>query len=365
MTVRTASPTGVDLEQMRPVFIAGQYRSGTSLMNAILSNHTNLAIAPKDRDWWTTFYPRYRRVRRSGRWRAFLDELFSSYKTLWFGIDVTSVRRQAHELPIGDFAGVFALLLSAYAAAEGKPRWGEKTPFTHRYAERILADYPQAQIVHMIRDPRDVFASMHYARFTSGLHYWLVASPGWVIGDWLESVRLGERFEARYPDRYRVVRYEHLVSDPELVVQGVCEFLGETFQPDMLTMSSFPFIGGGETNSSFEEMQGISRVSVGRHRQVLSAGQVWLCERLAGTTLTRQGYKASNTEPNTRLRLSARDWLGLIGYGLPATVAQIGGRWAIRIVRVILPRWTERKPRANPGLGNYRLREKVRATKLE
>ena len=50
------------------------------------------------------------------------------------------------------------------ARKEGKPRWAEKTPGNIAHIDRIWKAWPDAQIVHIIRDPRDIFASLVEAK---------------------------------------------------------------------------------------------------------------------------------------------------------------------------------------------------------
>src|SRR5439155_22873715 len=93
---------------------------------------------------------------------------------------------------------------------------GDKSLDTERHADAIFLAYPHARILHMIRDPRD--------RFASSSVRWKVRRGGVGAGtaEWLSSVRLARLNESRYPDRYRSVRYEMLVSQPVAALREVC-----------------------------------------------------------------------------------------------------------------------------------------------
>ena len=102
----------------------------------------------------------------------------------------------------------------------GKPHWGDKSLNTERYADPIFDAYPNARMIHMMRDPRDRYASV--------ITRWKVRRGGVGAGTamWLESVKLARRNQQRYPDRYMILRYETLALQPEETLQTICDFIG-------------------------------------------------------------------------------------------------------------------------------------------
>ena len=51
---------------------------------------------------------------------------------------------------------------------------------------------------------------------------------------WLDAARLHHRYERMLGERYRLVRFEDLVTEPEATIRGVCEFIGILFDPTIL-----------------------------------------------------------------------------------------------------------------------------------
>src|SRR5207249_8822924 len=96
---------------------------------------------------------------------------------------------------------LFELIESQFAERVDRPRWGDKSLNTEHYAGPIFRAYPGARILHMIRDPRD--------RYASSLARWKVRRGGVGAGsaEWLASARIAATNQRRYPDRYRVVVY--------------------------------------------------------------------------------------------------------------------------------------------------------------
>jgi hypothetical protein len=104
----------------------------------------------------------------------------------------------------------------------GKARWLEKTPRHIFRIGEILRYFPEAKIVLMLRDGRDVACSIRdrYGSLEAG------------INRWVEDNQAGRPFWT-HPS-VRVVRYEELVAEFEKTVRGVMEFIGEEFQEALL-----------------------------------------------------------------------------------------------------------------------------------
>jgi hypothetical protein len=184
------------------------------------------------------------------------------------------------------YARLFALLEEQYAQRHGKPRWGDKSLNTERYAEQLFAAYPGARVLHMLRDPRD--------RYASSKTRWQVRRGGVGAGtaEWLTSARWATRSAHRFPDQYRVVRYETLVTYPERTVREICGFIGEEYAPDMLSLAGVPkFRDHGNSSYGGQPTGGISSSSIGRYRNVLSARDVACIQLLAGNEMNRYAYE--------------------------------------------------------------------------
>jgi hypothetical protein len=96
-----------------------------------------------------------------------------------------------------------------------------------RFAEPIFDGDPNAQMIHMVRDPRARYAVVRLSSRRRG-------KLGWETEQWRYSIALALRNQHRYAGRYRVVRFEDLLTDTERVLREVCDFLGEAYDPVML-----------------------------------------------------------------------------------------------------------------------------------
>ena len=118
-------------------------------------------------------------------------------------------------------------MLMAYCSKRaGKPRWLEKTPGNILHLPRILSHWPEAQCIHIIRSPLDVFASNKKGP-TPRRH------PDHFIETWIEFMKEIETVKNQgilTPANFMTVSYKRLVTDTVAVIREVLDFLNEPFE---------------------------------------------------------------------------------------------------------------------------------------
>ncbi len=267
-----------------PVFVAGLERSGTSLMFALLASHPNLAMTRRT-NLWTYFFDRYGDLAEPANLDQCLQTM-SRYKRLVVLQPDWARLREDFQRGEPSYGRLFDLLERQYADRLGKPRWGDKSLNTERYAGPIVESYPEARILHMVRDPRDRFASV--------MARWKVRRGGAGAGtaEWLSSVKLAERNLRYHSGQYLIVRYEDLASAPESTLREVCAFIGEDYAPQMIGMAGAEAFRDQGSNSSYgaREVGVISTESIGRFAQVLSPRQIAFIQTVSRKRMTSLGY---------------------------------------------------------------------------
>ncbi len=177
-----------------PIFVLGMIRSGTTLMEQILSSHPEVVGAGE-----LKFWP---------------DEAMSTIDPSGKFLDGEKLTAAAHR---------YLDLLEV--RRKGASRVVDKMPTNWIYAGHLAAALPQARIVHLLRNPIDIALSiwMTYISeppaFSSKkeLIVAMIRRHNDLAQHWLEVLS---------PEQYMQVSYEELTADPETVIPKVVAFCG-------------------------------------------------------------------------------------------------------------------------------------------
>jgi hypothetical protein len=213
-----------------PLLVIGVRRSGTTLLRVMLDRNSQLAVPDE-----SYFVPQLA-ARHPGAIEVdpFVDDLGRIGTLCDWGVAAERVRPRLREgMPVGE---AIAAVYETYAADRGKRRWGDKTPMYMQYLPLLERLFPDALFVHLVRDGRD--AALSFLGMKPGIVTRTWAHPRSVADfacQWRSEVEAASLLGARVGlDRYREIRYEALVSDPERELRAVCAFAGLTYEPDML-----------------------------------------------------------------------------------------------------------------------------------
>jgi hypothetical protein len=206
-----------------PVFVVGCPRSGTTLVQTMLDSHPRICVT-YEADFLIDI-PLGLRSSLANAAQALRSAVaHPNFRT--HDCDVAGVRAVCRELGIIDSAGAMRVLAASQALAQGKSRWGNKTPKALLHLAELAVVYPDAQFIHVIRDGRDAASSQTR-----------VSSRSLVEGAllWRTGLRIGRRAGSRLgPNRYLEVRLEEVLASPEAQLRRMCAFIGEDFAPSML-----------------------------------------------------------------------------------------------------------------------------------
>ena len=273
-----------------PFFIVGSERSGTTLLMAILGHHTRLAVPEV-----TWYYPRFRAFLHTygdleppANFRTLVAEMIFGLKTPFFGLGLNPasiVDELIEQTCANTFAGAYAAILRLYARAVGKPRWGEKTPHNLFYVREILADFPDARFVHLVRDGRDVAVEQLRSAFGPRNVYAAALI-------WRRTQEVAARWRAELsPERWLDVRYEELAARPEEVVREVTRFLSEDYQPAVLDFHRGEVAQRRARTRDHRPLgRPVSTDYVGIYQRHLGLHDQAVFNHIAGETLRRSGY---------------------------------------------------------------------------
>lgn len=216
---------------------------------------------------------------------------------------VPGARRFWSETGATGYAGLIRYIWSLDPAPHGRDAVvaGDQTP-TYVLAMPLLEElFPDAVYLHVVRDPRDVVASILPLRFGA-------QSAGVAASDWNECVSGWWAAEHRIPPERRCeVRYEDLVTDPMHTVQKLGAFLDIT-PPDLDDRGGLPTDAHGLAGLAPHHArlaEPIDDGSVGRHHRDLSARDRALVEAVTYAGLVTYGYDVGPYRPSPVLEENA------------------------------------------------------------
>ncbi|MBL8723152.1 MAG: sulfotransferase [Planctomycetes bacterium] len=258
------------LARQQPYFLVGSPRSGTTLLRLLLGHHPALTACEE-----FEFVAPFVKAAAPGwpcldRYRRALPERF----------DV----RLGNLLPLPTattFPALAEALLWRLSRADDTRRIGATV---HHDFEHLPRLWPDAQFVHLVRDPRDVTRSCAKMGWFGNAHG--------AVSMWRAAQRSWQRLAAAVPaERRLLVQFEALVADPVAELTRICTFLGIDFDPRMLEI---------EADTTYRRPDP-------RHcrswRTSMSARDIRAVEAELGAELQAAGYQPSNLPP---LRLT---WL--------------------------------------------------------
>lgn len=218
------------------IFVIGAARSGTTLTQAFLAAHPAVVSLPETH-FFPSVLPGRRSLRRLGLARSTSRRRLLRLALLAAGGDRARAEAYARLVPrrilrCRPAARAFAAILDRHAAGAGAAAWVEKTPRHVRYVDEIERLVPGARFIHVLRDGRDVVASVvevsrrHPGRWAGE------RTPAGALEVWAGDVR--RSLAVAGGERHHLVRYEALVADPGGTLREACRFAGLGWESEML-----------------------------------------------------------------------------------------------------------------------------------
>lgn len=239
------------------IIIYGSLRSGTTMLRLMLDAHSRIAC-PGETDFLVDH----------------IDVAADRYDRE--ALEASRIYRASHASIPADVDGKAAT--EAMIAQLGGDAAGPLMLMQHRGLRTMLRLFPDAKVVHMLRDPRDVARSAIGMGWAGNVYFgaetWLKTEREWDAAAPLLK-----------PGQVHEVKYEDLVRDPAKELAAICAFAGETYEPAML----------GYHASTTYAAPDVKLIEQWRRKQ--SPRELGLLEPLIGEMAAARGYAPSGVEP--------------------------------------------------------------------
>jgi tetratricopeptide (TPR) repeat protein len=238
-----------------PVFVLGLPRSGTTLIEQILSSHPQVEGAGELQLW---------------------TGLAAAFGRLAEGAGPGPFQKAAAQQCLSVLGGLYP----------DARRVIDKTPLNYQWAGLIHLVFPKALIIHCRRDPLDTCVSIHSTYFAPRADF--PTGKDDLVFYWRQYARLMEHWRSALPaDRFVEVDYEALVAEPEPAARRLVAACGLDWDPACLEPERNTRIV--RTASKWQARQPIAAGSVGRWRRYEPWLEAWPSSSEKQALLYRKG----------------------------------------------------------------------------
>ncbi|MEE9166922.1 MAG: sulfotransferase [Candidatus Neomarinimicrobiota bacterium] len=272
------------------IFVVGVGRSGTTLLQAMLNAHSRVAFIPE-----INFVRRFlatnkleKTMKKKGR-DGLLQLLYRDRWIRRLDLDLTQVLPDFEDKKEGISLRTYQSLVDAYRKRTKKEKIGDKDPRSVEYLPLLKTHFPNATVIHIVRDPRDVLVSKFKAAWSKNKsifrHVLVNKFQLW----------MAHKHADVFGDRFLEVNYEELVSKPEEVLERICLSLGIEFEESMLMYheSAENLVTDEELQWKREILGPLKPANVGKWKKELTNWQVALVEENVDLAFRHYGYSRS------------------------------------------------------------------------
>lgn len=271
-----------------PVFTIGCGRSGTTLLYHMLLSSGDFAVYRMESNVINLLEPRFGNLGISRNKQRLLEAWFDTRLFTRSGLEKSELTaRVMRECQNGgDF---LRILMEEMCRKQGVHRWADTTPEHLLFLPRIKETIPDALIVHIIRDGRDVALSTAKQGYIHRLP-WDPHPPVMACGIYWEwMVRRGREDGRKFGGDYMEVHFEDLVSNPQPTLRRIGEFIEHDLDYNRICQAGIGSVS--QPNSSFQGPSETEFNPMGRWRSAYQPRDLELFEGLVGNTLQDLGYE--------------------------------------------------------------------------
>ena len=275
------------------MFVLGCGRSGTTLLYHMLLSSGGFAVYRSESNAINLLEPRFGDLSKTGNKERLMRAWLSSKLFACSGLDAPAITSKvmAECRNGGDF---LRIVMGEIARQQNVQRWADCTPEHLLHLKRIKETIPEALVIHIIRDGRDVAlsnAKLGYVR-----RAWWDRSPNvlasGIYWDWI--VRKGRADGRLLGADYTEVRFEELISDPVRVLAMLGEFIEHELNYEHIQRVGIGSVS--EPNTSFKSDSDSEFNPVGRWKSQFEPDLLATFEALVGDLLEELEYPLATTD---------------------------------------------------------------------
>jgi protein-tyrosine sulfotransferase len=295
---------------IKPIFLLGSHKSGTSLLRALFDNHSQVFSIPIETHfahflgWWTR-YPFLRTKKKNysleefennaSKWIHTCNTSNDPYgdsqasglfdETL-FKEEMGKLNSNSSEMTKIDqyFRSIYSVINKK--AAPEDLRFIEKTVENSEHAIRIASLYPDAKFIHILRNP--------YANLVTLRRYLQKMKKSYphldsLIKSIYDSFYFAD-FNSTNIENYKIIYYKDLVTNPQKIMKDLALFVEIDFEENLLTPSYLGSSWGGNSVSG-NKFKGVSSARINAWKKDINSLEIEVVNAVMGVAIERNDYK--------------------------------------------------------------------------
>ena len=285
----------------KQIFIVGSSRSGTTMMGRILGNSSKIFTFRELHFFGSLWTNKGNQELMKKDQVDLLSKLLCIQEHGLFHqnhfADFHSISESLIGKEIKNPLKIYRLFLKTITEDNGAKISCEQTPQNLYYLDEILRFFPNAKVINLVRDQRDVLLSQKNKwrrRFlgakeipiSEALRSYFNYHPLLTAKVWNSSLSCTTKY-INHP-QVKVVKFENLLSEPEDVVKDICSFLKIDFQDNMLKV---PVMGSSTENDSKSDLIIDSKKINKWKKGGLSKAEIYLSQKMSSVMMGKFGYE--------------------------------------------------------------------------
>jgi len=287
-----------------PVFVLGCPRSGTTLLYDMLLSAGDFAVYLAESNVFNLLGPRFGDLSSRANRLRLVEAWLESKLFRASGLDADRIRQRILQ-DCHNGADFLRIVMGEICIMQGMRRWAENSPEGMLYLPLIKQLIPEALVIHIIRDGRDVATSLGRLRYVRSFpwetrHSLIGCGLYW---EWI--VQKGRRFGRSAGADYMEIHFENLLTKPHETLAQVGQFLDHPLDYELIRNVAYGSVS--KPNTSFRAEASHAEFNpVGRWKKAFSQEQLRRFEQLVGRTLQDLGYTLATGESPRELDLGLR-----------------------------------------------------------
>lgn len=290
---RSLATQAADILDKDFFFIVGAQKSGTTWLQRLLDAHPNILCSGEGHFVDRFAIPLANHLREYNGFMNLIAERVYENKPFYKGVTQDQFKFLVQSLT--------AFMFSQRDIDNNIKFIGDKTCAHVLYLPMLLEIFPNAKVLHLIRDGRDVVVSMvvhaqRVLKLQNSDVKWNIDNKVAELGKkWGHYIQNGQQFGLKHPDAYHELRFEDLKQNTDDTLSKVLKFLGAKTTKKIIQQcvdeTSFEKLSGGRKEGEEDQTSFLRKGIVGDWRNHFSEANKDAFSQQTGELLSKLGYE--------------------------------------------------------------------------